>query len=145
MSQGRTGRTVALVYAKTLIPGTRLIPALMATSGETDVLRPQLLQHGWVAFGQPLQPAPAGELRISVDRLQVVIGDDVVLDDDANPTSPEGWWAAVDTLGGHCIVVILPTGVVDLTKPDAGDQLVALLHTGTALSAALPVVTNLTG
>ena len=143
--RGHASRTVALVYAKTLIPGTRPIPALMATSSQTEVLRPQLLQRGWVAFGQALRPGPAGELRIGVDRLQVVIDGDAILDDDANPASPEGWWAAVDILGGHCIVVILPTGTVDLTQSDAGNQLVALLNTDHALSAALPVVTSLTG
>jgi len=31
---------------------------------------------------------------------------------------------------------------VDLTQPEAGDLLVALLNTDDALSAALPVVTN---
>ena len=130
------------MYAKTLIPGTRPIPALMATSDDADALRPQLLQGGWVAFGKPLQPA-AGQLRIGVDRLQVVIDGGVVLDEDTNLASPEGWWAAVDVLGGHCIVVLLPVGTVDLTRPDAGDQLVDLLNTEHALSAALPVVTNL--
>lgn len=135
---------MTLVYVKTLIPGTRPIPALMASSSEPDSLRSQLLDRGWVAFGQALQPKAAGELRIGVDRLQVVIDGDVVLDDAANPASPEGWWAAVDTLGGHCIVVILPAGTVDLTDPETGDQLVGLLNTDHALSAALPVVTDLT-
>lgn len=133
------------VYAKTLIPGTRPIPALMATSSQAEVLRPQLLQRGWVRFGEPLQPTAAGELRIGVDRLQVVIDGDAVLDDDANPASPQGWWAAVDTLGGHCIVVMIRDGAVDLTRPEAGGQLVALLNTDHALSAALPVVTTLSG
>jgi hypothetical protein len=79
-----------------------------------------------------------------VDRLQVVLDGNVVLDDDANPASPEGCWAAVDTLGGHCIVVMVRDGAVDLTQPQAVDRLVALLNTDHALSAALPVVTNLT-
>ena len=132
------------MHAKTLIPGSRPIPALMATSNQTDLLWSQLLDRGWVAFGQTLLPGVTGELRIGVNRVQVAIDGDVVLDDDANSASPEGWWAAVDTLGGHCIVVIAASESVDLTEPDAGGQLVALLNTDHALSAALPVVTDLT-
>jgi hypothetical protein len=43
-------------------------------------------------FGEPLRLAPVGQLRIGVDRLQVVIDGEMVLHDDANPASPEGWW-----------------------------------------------------
>jgi hypothetical protein len=67
----------------------------------------------------------------------------VVLDD-TNPASPEGWWTAVDTLAGHCIVVMMRDGAVDLNQTQAGDQLVALLNTDHALSAALPAITDLT-
>ena len=131
------------MYAKTLIPGPRPIPALMATTSQADTLWPQLLSCGWVPFGNTLQPAAAGELRIGVDRLQVVLDGDVVVDDDANPASPEGWWAAIDALHGHCIVVMVRGGAVDLHHPEAGDQLAALLNTNHALSAALPIITNL--
>lgn len=50
---------------------------------------------------------------------------------------------AVDALNGHCIVVMVRGGAVDLHSPQAGDQLAALLHTEHAVSAALPIVTNL--
>jgi hypothetical protein len=133
------GRTVCRVYARTLIPGTRPIPALMATSSQADVLRRQLLERGWVRFGERRRLAATGELRIDVDRHD----GEMVLDDDVNPASPEGWWAAVKTLVRHCIVVMVRDGV-DLTQPQAGDQPAALLNTDHALSAALPVVTNLT-
>jgi hypothetical protein len=129
---------VCQVYAKTVIPGTRPIPALMATGSQADVLRQQLLERGWVRFGEPLQPAAAGEPRIGVDRLQVGIDGDVVLDDDGNPASPEGWWAAVDTLGGHCIGVMIRDGAVGLTQPQAGDQLVAGLYTDHACPPRCP-------
>ena len=62
-----------------------------------------------------------------------------MLDDDANPASPEGWWTAVDNLNGHCIVVVIREDTLDLRTPQAGDQLAALLHTDHALSAALPI------
>ena len=94
------------MYAKTLIPGTRPIPALMATTNQADTLWPQLLARGWVPFGNSLRAA-TGELRIGVDRLQLMLDGHVVLDDDANPASPEGWWTAVDNLNGHCIVVVI--------------------------------------
>ena len=123
--------------------GTRPIPALMATTNQADTLWPQLLARGWVPFGNSLQAA-TGELCIGMDRLQLMLDGDVVLDDDANPASPEGWWTAVDNLNGHCVVVIIRGDTLDLRTPEAGGQLAALLHTDHALSAALPIVTKLT-
>jgi hypothetical protein len=68
----------------------------------------------------------------------------VVLDD-TNPASPEGWWTAVDTLAGHCIVVMIRAGAVDLnqTRPVTSSSR-PLLNADHALSAALPVITDLT-
>jgi hypothetical protein len=54
----------------------------------------------------------------------------VVLDDDAQPGLTGKPGAAVHTLGGHCIVVMIRDGAVDFTRPQAGDQLVALLNAG---------------
>lgn len=129
------------MYAKTLIPGTH--PGADGHHRPGRRLWPQLLARGWVPLGDSLQPGAAGQLRIGVDRLQLVLDEDVVLDDDANPASPTGWWAAVDSLNSHCIVVMIRGGVVDLRSPQAGDQLASLLYTHHAISAALPVVTNL--
>ncbi len=137
-------RTVGPVYAKTFIPGGRPVPALMAATTADRLLRLQLSRRGWVRFGQPLQPGAVGQVHLGVDRLQVVIDDTMVLDDGANPTSPEGWWAAVDALGGHCVVVMVREGALDLAQPGADAQLVTLLNTDRAMSAALPVVTTLT-
>ncbi len=136
-------RTVVQVYVKTLIPGSRPIPVLMATTSPDEMLRLQLSRQGWVSFGRPLQPGAVGEVRVGVDRLQVVANGRVVLDDGTNPVSPPGWWAAVDTLGGHCVVVMVREGAVDLTDPDAGDRLPALLNGDQAISAALRVSTTL--
>ncbi|GAA1427362.1 hypothetical protein GCM10009616_04340 [Microlunatus lacustris] len=131
------------MYVKTLIPGSRPIPALMAATSPDEMLRLQLSRQGWVSFGRPLQPGAVGEVRVGVDRLQVVANGRVVLDDGTNPVSPSGWWAAVDDLGGHCVVVMVRDGSVDLAQPDAGDRLATLLNTDQAISAALPVVTDL--
>jgi len=49
-----------LVYAKILVPGPHPIPALMATTDEADVLVPQLLERGWVRFGDALKPEDGG-------------------------------------------------------------------------------------
>ena len=58
------------MYAKTLIPGTCPIPALMATTNQADTLWPQLLARGWIPFGNSLRAA-TGELHIDVNRLQL--------------------------------------------------------------------------
>lgn len=143
MRPGRPARTVTRVYVKTLIPGSRPIPALMAATSPDEMLRLQLSRQGWVSFGRPLQPGAVGEVRVGVDRLQIVANGRVVLDDGTNPVSPAGWWAAVDNLGGHCVVVMVRDGAVDLALPDAGDRLATLLNSDQAISAALRVVTDL--
>lgn len=128
------------MYAKTLVPGPPFAsPSLIATTDEPDVLLPQLLACGWGRFGGPTPPAPSGQLVISPDRLQLIVQDQAVLDD-FNPYSPPGWWAAVDQLGGQCVVVVVRDGDLDLHRPDAGDQLAALMDTDQAVFAVLPVV-----
>jgi hypothetical protein len=131
------------VYAKTLIPGPHPIPALMATTADADTLMPQLTDRGWVRFGERLPAAAAGQVVIGADRLQLLVDGQALLDD-LNPYAPDGWWSAVDTLHGRCVVVIVRNGDVDLAHHQAGEQLAALIGTGRAVSAALPVVTNLT-
>ena len=134
--------TVGLVYAKTLIPGPNAVPALMATTDDADILVPQLLDRGWALFGEPLPTAASGWLVVGADRLQLVVDDQALLDD-LNPYAPDGWWAAVDGLQGKCVVVIARDGDVDLAHHDAGAQLAALMGTGRAVFAALPVETLL--
>lgn len=129
------------MYAKTLVPGPPLdIPSLMATTAEAGVLLPQLKALGWNRFGDPVPSAPAGQLVISPDRLQLVVEDQTVLDD-LNPVSPPGWWKAVEQLGGRCAVVVLRQGDVDLHQPESGERLRALMDTDRAVFAVLPVVT----
>ena len=130
------------VYAKTLIPGPHPVPALMATTDEAEILMPQFLDRGWALFGGPPGAAPAGRVVVGSDRLQLVVDDQALLDD-VNPYAPDGWWAAVDALEGRCIVVITRDGDVDLSHHEAGEQLVALMGTGRAVFAALPVDTVL--
>lgn len=70
------------MYAKTLVPGPPVdIPSLMSTTDDPDVLLPQLRALGWGRFGGPVPPAPAGQLVISPDRLQLVVDGQAVLDD----------------------------------------------------------------
>jgi hypothetical protein len=114
----------------------------MATTDDADTLVPQLLDRGWALFGEPPSPAPAGRLVVGADRLQLVVEDQALLDD-LNPYAPDGWWAAVDGLQGRCVVVIVRDGDVDLSHYSAGEQLVALMGTGRAVFAALPVDTVL--
>ena len=99
---------------------------------------PHLLQRGWAGFGDPLPQLAAGRLQISQDRLQLIVDEQALLVDE-NPYAPDGWWAAVDQMQGRCVVVIVRDGDVDLTRPEAGEQLAALMGTGRAATAALPV------
>ena len=129
---------VERVYAKMLIPGPQPMPALMATTDDADVLVPQLLDRGWASFGDSLPQLAAGRLTIDPDRLQLVVDGQALLADE-NPFAPDGWWAAVDQMQGLCVVVIVRDGDVDLAHPEAGEQLAALVGTGRAVTAAVPV------
>lgn len=133
------------VYVQTFIPGGRPIPVLLATTSTDELLRLRLTREGWVPFGQPLQSGAVGEVRSGLDRLQVVANGRVLLDHLLDPVTPDGWWTAVDALGSHCVVVLAREGSVDLGGPDAAERLSGLLGTEQAMSAALPVVTDLTG
>ncbi|SEQ74657.1 hypothetical protein [Microlunatus flavus] len=130
------------MYAKTLVPGQHPIPALMATTDEADVLVPQLLQRGWVRFGEPLPSKSDGHLVIGSDRLRLVVDGQALLDD-LTPWAPDGWWAAVDDRQGSCLVVIVRTDGVDLTADDVGSQLASLVGTSSSAYASLPVETSL--
>jgi hypothetical protein len=130
------------VYAKVLGPGRSTMPALMATTDEADVLLAQLIDRGWVRFGEQLPLQSAGRLVVGRDRLRLVVDGQALLDD-LNPYAPHGWWAAVDQLQGRCLVVILQAGDVDLADADAGERIAALVGTGRAAAAILPVETML--
>jgi hypothetical protein len=136
-------RTVDRVHVKSLIPGGRPIPALLAVASPDELLRLRLSRQGWVPFGRSLQPGAVGEVRVGVDRIQVLAEGRVLLDDSTNAVSPPGWWTAVDDLGGHCVVVVVREGAADLSRADGADPLVNLLNTDQALSAVLRVVTDL--
>ncbi|MGV1010110.1 MAG: hypothetical protein ACOYBY_16135 [Dermatophilaceae bacterium] len=66
---------------------------------------------------------------ITPERLRLVVDGQVILDDDANPVAPPGWWEAVDSFGGRCIVIITHAEDVDLTDPHSGSQLRKLMDT----------------
>jgi hypothetical protein len=131
---------VEQVYAKTLVPGPQPTPALMATTNEADVLVPQLLERGGARFGDPMFTGAAGRLVIGSDRLHLVVDEQALLAD-ANPWAPDGWWAAVDKMLGLCMVVIARDCDIDLANANVGNQLAALLGTGRAVAAMLPVET----
>lgn len=115
----------------------------MATTDEADVLMPQLTTRGWVPLGDPLPTAVEGQIVIGADRLRLVVDGQALLDD-LNPYAPDGWWAAVDGREGQCLVVIFRASDLDLGSEHTGQQLVALVGTGRAVYASLPVATVLT-
>ncbi|HEY0239388.1 MAG TPA: hypothetical protein VGC37_12135 [Friedmanniella sp.] len=106
------------------------------------MLLPQLTARGWVPLGDPLPPEVEGQIVIGADRLRLVIDGQALLDD-LNPYAPDGWWAAVDGRESRCLVVIFRSGDVDLASQYTGQQLAALVGTGRAVSASLPVATVL--
>lgn len=114
----------------------------MATTDDAGILMPQLTERGWASFGAALPQTAAGQVVVGTDRLCLLVDGQALLDD-LNPYAPDGWWAAVDQLQGRCVVVIVRDADVDLTHHDAGEQLAALMGTGRAVFAALPVVTAL--
>lgn len=132
------------MYAKTLVPGPPPVPGLVGTTHDATVLIPQLLGLGWAVFGDPPPHRPIGELIIGADRLRLVVAGQALLDD-ANPAGPAGWWPAVDSLDGRCVVIVCADHHVNLPSPTLGPQLTALMGTGQAVYAALPVRTELPG
>ena len=106
------------------------------------MLVPQLTARGWVPLGDPLPSEAEGQIVIGADRLRLVVDRQALLDD-LNPYAPDGWWAAVDERKGRCLVVILGSGDVDLASEDTDEQLAALVGTGRAVYASLPVATVL--
>lgn len=130
------------MYAKTLIPGPPLeVPAIISTTSDPDVAG-LLLDRGWAVFGTGEFPEPPGsEIRVTPTSLTIQAADDlVVLQDDTNPISPPGWWQAVDSLGGRCVVVIPPAGSgTDLTSGEAGAHMLALMNSQQGVCALVSV------
>lgn len=110
------------MYAKVLIPGPPDVALLIATTSSMNTLLPQLLSHHWTPMIEEVAGDADGELRLDPggQRLQLIVADQLLLDDDVNPVSPPGWWSAVDRMGGMCLVVVLRTADVDLTDPQLG-------------------------
>ena len=127
------------MYAKTLVlMPTGAIPMIAATTSALDVLASQLLSRGWGPFDGRSAPAGSGHLTVSHDRLQLLVDGQVLLDD-LNPAAPDGWWAAVDGFAGRCVVVVVATGRLDLTRPDVGGQMVELMDEQAGVWAVLPI------
>ncbi len=104
---------------------------------------PQLLARGWDWYGSLVPLGARGELAIRPERLRLVVDEEALLDDDANPVSPPGWWAAVDRIGGRCAVVLVHRRDVDVGSPESGGQLRRVMGRSRAVWAVLPVVDHL--
>ena len=110
------------------------------TTRQPHLLRPHLQANGWAQLGQPRPLNPTGQLVITPDRLQLTVND-TTLADGINPTSPPGWWQAVDSSDGLCVVLVLDDHHTNLPTLAAGNTLTATLNTDQALFAALPILT----
>lgn len=126
------------MYAKTLVPGPLPTPTLTATTS-VDALFGQLLDSGWAHYGSPLVETASTRLLITHASLQLVVDGEVILDD-RDSGSPQGWWAAVDAIGGKCVVVVLRTDDVDLNDPLAGARMRELMEEpGSGVWAIVPI------
>lgn len=126
------------MYGKALRPGPDIdVPLLTITTAPGSVLADQLHKLGWPRYqGEPV--GADGEVRIGHDHLTVTVGGEDVLVDDANPTSPEGWWEAVDRLKGHSLVIFVPAGT-PIGTPEFADRLERLAGSPGTAQALLPV------
>lgn len=130
------------MYAKTLIPADgpndQDVPGLFITTAPSSTIAQQLIEHGgWHPFRGRTQIVE-GEVRILPNELTVTIAGEVVLRDDTNPGSPPGWWEAVDAMGSHVGVVLLPHGT-PFTQPEVGEALEALEGSDRAAQAIMRV------
>ena len=129
------------MYTKALWPGRRSpLPALIVTTRQPHLLHPHLQASGWARFGQPRPLNPTGQLVITHHRLQLLVNG-TTLADGINPTSPPGWWQAVDHSDGLCAVLVVEDHHINLPTPANGSSLTVTLNTDRALFAALPVLT----
>ncbi|MCA4135498.1 hypothetical protein [Arthrobacter sp. M4] len=134
------------MYAKALIQAGRGIPAmplLIAGVRELPLMVGYLTAHGWRDAAGGMTQQGNGELRITTSqRLQLLIGGEIMLDD-TNPASPPGWWAAVEAGGGRCFALLSESGSVDLHSTDAGPNLERLMDQRGALYwASVPVTVD---
>ncbi len=135
----RTVRVPVVTYSKSIIPGPTPTPTLISTTSDGDILMPQLIELGWGWFGDDMPAHGTGELRITHDRLALVVDDQTILDD-INPASPPGWWDAVDGLGGLCVVIVVRhEDAGDFNDPDFGARMQGLMSGRRGVWALLPV------
>lgn len=128
-------------YAKTLVPSTPPVPLLVATTREPVLLR-QLAGYGFVdpaeygGFGQ----ASAARVVIDHTHLALVVDGQVLLDDaGGDPAAPDGWWRAVDRLGG-LVDVWITTADLDSGSDDLGPAMARLMDVrGMSMSALVPI------
>lgn len=129
------------MYAKTLVLGPPIsIPTVVGTTSAMDELLPELINHGWSPYGAEFTGHGDGRLNLTLDqRLQVIVGGKVILDD-TNPIAPPGWYEATEAIGGRCIVIVLRPSDVDLTLPDVADTMRDLLdQPGVGAWTPLPI------
>jgi len=131
------------MYAKALMPSdSAALPAtpfLFVTTAPGSVATRQLISHGgWHPFRGDISIVE-GEVRISPAELVVVVAEQVVLRDDTNPISPDGWWKAVDAMQGHIALVLIPAGT-PFDQPAFGDALDALEGRDSTAQAIVRVV-----
>lgn len=130
------------MYAKALIPagsGIPAMPLLIAGVDQLPALVAYLKANGWLdATGGTVRPGN-GELRITTaQRLELIIGGEIMLDD-TNPASPPGWWNAVEAAGNKCFALLSQTGSVDLHSSTGIDIQRLMDQPGALYWASIPV------
>lgn len=123
-----------------LVPGPPVdVPLFVTTTrDDADQLISQLRSLGWVAFGEVTAPVDA-ELAIDPAGVySLTVSGQVLLPSSPNPAAPPGWWAAVDRLHQHVIVLVLPHGT-DLRDQHVGARFKQMLGQLDAAAAMVAV------
>lgn len=103
------------------------MPSLLSTTSEPELFE-QLIDRGWAAYGAESGPGEPSTSRLYITHqsLQLVVEGQILLDD-LDPTAPPGWWRAVDSFDGRCVVVVVRSEDVDLHDPNSGKTLQRLM------------------
>lgn len=126
------------MYAKALAPTNPPVALVIIATENFDALSRQLPSAGWGVADLSVD-ATVGNLRISPQGLRIEVEGQELLVDDANPTSPPGWWDAVSVHNERVMAVVAPIDSLDLNAETLFDDIGRLVKTNRVISGTLAV------
>lgn len=145
LGEDRQGRTHARgrppLLTKALLPTDVLtLPLLLATGPEHAAAVDQLRALGWDRYGQEIDTVDAQLTITPATMTLTAAGHPLLPAGTPNPAAPPGWWEAVDALGSHVVVLVLPHGT-DLTSAQLPSTLEQLRSDPRTAQGLVPVHT----